>query len=243
MIFFQITRPFPPFSKTINPRLDLGSSRIRPRSRDTSPVGPLAKDHHYIKVYPYLSNCADPKSCPLVTECVSLPLRKPFRMTNHYPTAAIVDDHAHFRHTAARMLAMLGYAVILEVPNGMVFLDESAACSALPDFCLLDIEMPVMDGIVTARILRERFPQIKIVACTLGNDAAIKASMLEAGVHGFLLKQMEPEEMKKTIEEALGSSMHSFPPIWKPSLPPESKLPSDPVGNGAEIGIPSNPLM
>lgn len=118
-------------------------------------------------------------------------------------SVAIVDDHASFRHTAARLLTMLGYAVVLEAPNGMVFLEELAARSPLPDFCLLDIEMPVMDGIVTARLLRERFPQIKIVACTLGNDAARKASMIQAGVHGFLLKQMEPEEMKGAIEAAL----------------------------------------
>jgi DNA-binding NarL/FixJ family response regulator len=124
-------------------------------------------------------------------------------MKDERQTVAIVDDHDSFRYTAARLLTMLGYAVILEASNGMVFLQELESCTPLPDFCLLDIEMPVMDGIVTARLLRERFPQIKIIACTLGNDAARKASMLETGVHGLLLKHMEPEEMKRAIQEAL----------------------------------------
>jgi DNA-binding NarL/FixJ family response regulator len=124
-------------------------------------------------------------------------------MKDQRQTVAIVDDHDSFRHTAAGLLTMLGYLVVLEAPNGMVFLRALEACTPLPDFCLLDIEMPIMDGIVTARLLRERYPQIKIVACTLGNDTARKASMLETGVHGFLLKQMEPEEMKQAIQEAL----------------------------------------
>jgi DNA-binding NarL/FixJ family response regulator len=127
-------------------------------------------------------------------------------MKDERKTVAIVDDHDSFRYTAARLLTMLGYSVVLEAPNGMVFLQKLEACNPLPDFCLLDIEMPVMDGIVTARLLRQRFPQIKIVACTLGNDAARRASMLETGVHSILLKHMEPEEMKTAIQEALGKN-------------------------------------
>jgi two-component system invasion response regulator UvrY len=125
-------------------------------------------------------------------------------MKDERKTVAIVDDHDSFRHTAARLLTMLGYSVVLEAPNGMVFLQALETCTPLPDFCLLDIEMPVMDGIVTARLLRQRFPQIKIVACTLHSDATRQASMLGTGVHGFLLKHMEPEEMKTAIQEALG---------------------------------------
>lgn len=98
---------------------------------------------------------------------------------------------------------MLGYQVVLEAPNGMVFLQQLETRTLLPDFCLLDIEMPVMDGIVTARLLHARYPQIKIVACTLGNDPTRKESMLRMGVHGFLLKHMEPEEMKRAIKQAL----------------------------------------
>jgi len=124
-------------------------------------------------------------------------------MTDQRQTVAIVDDHASFRYTAARLLTMLGYLVVSEAPNGMVFLQQLETRTLLPDFCLLDIEMPVMDGIVTARLLKARYPQIKIVACTLGNDAARKESMLQLGVHGFLLKHMEPEEMKMAIELAL----------------------------------------
>ena len=128
---------------------------------------------------------------------------KPILMKDQRQTVAIVDDHDSFRHTATGLLTLLGYRVVLEAPNGMVFLKALETCTPLPDFCLLDIEMPIMDGIVTARLLRERYPQIKIVACTLGHDVARKASMLETGVHGFLLKQMEPEEMKSVLREAL----------------------------------------
>lgn len=118
-------------------------------------------------------------------------------------TVAIVDDHAFFREAARRCLTILGFKVILEAANGMLFLQQLEGCGSLPDFCLLDVEMPIMNGVVTARLLRERYPAIRIVACTLAWDEAKKADILRAGAHTILSKNMEPEEIKETFLRAL----------------------------------------
>ena len=95
-------------------------------------------------------------------------------------TVAIVDDHTFFREAARRCLTILGFKVTLEAATGMVFLQSLEGCGALPDFCLLDVEMPIMNGVVTARLLRERYPPIRIVACTLAWDEAQKSAILLA---------------------------------------------------------------
>ncbi|HEV2478651.1 MAG TPA: response regulator transcription factor [Puia sp.] len=119
-------------------------------------------------------------------------------------TVAIVDDHNFFREAARRCLTILGFKVTLEAANGMLFLQQLESCGALPDFCLLDVEMPIMNGVVTARLLRERYPTIRIVACTLVWDEAKKADLLRAGAHAILSKSMEPEEIRETFLGALG---------------------------------------
>lgn len=124
-------------------------------------------------------------------------------MTDSGRIVAIVDDHPTFRQTAARCLTILGYSVILEAPNGMIFLQQLENSPVVPDICLLDIEMPVMDGVATARVLRERFPQIKIVAYTLSPDNTRKESILRAGARGIISKYMDPEEIQKTLLQAL----------------------------------------
>jgi DNA-binding NarL/FixJ family response regulator len=124
-------------------------------------------------------------------------------MTPKRRTVAIVDDHLIFRQTATRCLILLGYSVIMEAPNGMVLLQQLETAKELPDFCLLDIEMPVMDGVVTARLLRDRFPGIKVVAYTLSPDNPRKESMFEAGARGILFKNMEPEEIREALQRTL----------------------------------------
>ncbi len=119
-------------------------------------------------------------------------------------TVAIVDDHTFFREAARRCLTILGFKVVLEAANGMSFLQLLESCGAPPDFCLLDVEMPIMNGVVTARLLRERYPAIRIVACTLHWDETKKADLLRAGAHAILSKNMEPEEIRETFLQALG---------------------------------------
>jgi DNA-binding NarL/FixJ family response regulator len=118
---------------------------------------------------------------------------------SHSLTVAIVDDHSIMREAANRYLTHEGFTVILEATNGMALLDLLETCSHLPDVCLLDIEMPIMDGYETARRLKEQYPSVKILAFTLSPDARKRARILEAGADNVISKESGPDSLKSAL--------------------------------------------
>lgn len=122
-------------------------------------------------------------------------------MNNIPPTVAIADDHSLIRDTLATFLLNEGYNVILQAGNGRHLLDQLLHKNLLPDVCLLDVDMPVMDGYETACYLRKHYPSIKILAITVFHNDKKKEKMLNCGAHGFISKTGEPEEWKKALRE------------------------------------------
>lgn len=110
----------------------------------------------------------------------------------------IVDDHSLFREGLKMLLSNLDYVDrIYEAENGQQFIDE------LPnhpvDIAMLDIEMPVMNGIQAARLAKKIAPDIKLIALSMYSDENYYLSMIEAGACGFLLKNSNFQEVEKAI--------------------------------------------
>lgn len=122
-------------------------------------------------------------------------------MNNIQLTVAIADDHSLMRNTLATFLLNEGYNVILQAGNGQHLLDQLIKKDRLPDICLLDVEMPVMDGYETACYLRTHYPSIRILAITVFLNDKKKEKMLDCGAHGFISKTGEPEEWKNALRE------------------------------------------
>ena len=118
-------------------------------------------------------------------------------------TIAIVDDHSLLRQAMSLRLTLLGYKVVLEAENGKEFLDQLPKLPAAPDACLLDINMPVMDGFETAALLRKDWPQMKIIFFTMHNSKSFMSKAKQLGAHGFLSKDATVDELKKTLVIAL----------------------------------------
>jgi len=114
-------------------------------------------------------------------------------------TMAIVDDHMMLRQAMSLRLTLLGYRVVLEAENGEDFLDKLAKLSDLPDVCLLDINMPVMDGFETATVLKANWPQIKIVFFSMHNSKSFINKAKKIGAEGFLSKDASLDELKKAL--------------------------------------------
>lgn len=121
--------------------------------------------------------------------------------------AIIVDDHKIFRESLAYLLAnQTNLEVLAQANNGWEFVDILKL--EKPDIVLLDIEMPVMDGIEATRRAISMYPDIKILVLSMHNDEEFYSSMIDLGVKGFILKEADSLEVKRAIEEVLGGSLY-----------------------------------
>lgn len=110
----------------------------------------------------------------------------------------IVDDHQLFRQGLKLLLSNLNYIDnVFEAENGQQFIEQLSKNKV--DIALLDIEMPVMNGIEAAKKAVEIHPGIKIIALSMYSDKNYYLSMVEAGACGFLLKNSDFQEVKKAI--------------------------------------------
>lgn len=116
---------------------------------------------------------------------------------------AIVDDHTLFRKGLSTLISELqSYSVLFEASNGKEFIEKIQG-SEVPDIVLLDITMPEMNGYETAKWIKTQYPEIRMLALsTMDSDDAI-LRMVKAGVHGYLMKNSELEELKTAFETVI----------------------------------------
>lgn len=110
----------------------------------------------------------------------------------------IVDDHEIFRNGLKMVLGKLSYVNLIgEAENGLEFLELLK--KGKPDIVLLDIEMPVMNGLEAAKSALEKYPDLKIITLTMFNDDEYIRSMMDLGVKGFLIKNINKDTLDKAI--------------------------------------------
>jgi len=114
---------------------------------------------------------------------------------------AIVDDHAMFRKGLAVLISSFpGYKILFGASSGKDFINQLDT-TKLPDIILLDINMPEMDGYETAEWLQINHPEIKILALSTMDTEIAVLKMIKKGAKGYLLKDIEPEELKLALDE------------------------------------------
>lgn len=115
-------------------------------------------------------------------------------------TVAIVDDHQLFR---SGLQFILGNEpdidVIIEASNGKLFL--SYLDNLKPDVVLMDINMPEMDGIETSKRAIEKYPDLNILVLSMYSDIDYYNTMIDIGVKGFILKDIENKELANAIRK------------------------------------------
>jgi DNA-binding NarL/FixJ family response regulator len=126
----------------------------------------------------------------------------------HVPTARliIVDDHVLVR---AGLLALLtiepDLAVVGEPANGQ---EALALCRHLQsDLVLMDIRMPVVDGLTATRLIREACPVTKVLRLTIAENPAYLAEAQQAGADGYLLKDATHQELVSAIWQVLAGRL------------------------------------
>lgn len=111
----------------------------------------------------------------------------------------LVDDHNLFRNGLKMLINTLsGFQVTGEAASGKEFLEKIR--NVKYDVILLDIDMPIMNGIEAAKHALLAYPDLKIITLTMYGDEAYFDLMIQAGAKGFLLKNSDIQEVKTAIE-------------------------------------------
>lgn len=110
----------------------------------------------------------------------------------------VVDDHALFRRGLVSLLEdMPEFLVVGEAGDGLQALELVTALQ--PDLVLLDVNMPRMDGVETVRALRDHKSKAHILMLTISQNESDLLGAIRAGADGYLLKNTEPEELRKAL--------------------------------------------
>ncbi len=114
----------------------------------------------------------------------------------------LVDDHQIVLDGIASVLeGVENYELVGMANNGRDAIQTARV--TMPHLVLMDIDMPIMNGITAATQLKRDFPEIKIIILSLHNEKAIIQNLIQIGVDGYLLKNSDKDEMLKAIDTVL----------------------------------------
>ena len=117
---------------------------------------------------------------------------------------AIIDDHDLLREGICQFLEEKGFETVFEAENGEAAMMKIEACEMLPDLCIVDVNMPIMNGFETVKTLRAKYPPLKFLAFSINDDEKDVVQMLQNGADGYILKGADPLELTKAIRVICG---------------------------------------
>jgi two-component system, NarL family, nitrate/nitrite response regulator NarL len=101
--------------------------------------------------------------------------------------------------------------VVGEAENGLEGVEKASAL--LPDLVVMDVEMPVMDGVEATRLIREQQPAVKVVMLTVSESDEHVFEAIRLGAHGYLLKDLRPEQLFDLIRSVMRNETPLSPAI------------------------------
>ncbi len=120
----------------------------------------------------------------------------------------LADDTALFRSAIAELVeGQDGLTVVGEAENGLEAVEKARALK--PDVVVMDVEMPVMDGVEATRLIREQMPGVKVVMLTVSESDDHLFDAIRFGAQGYLLKNLRPAEFYDLVRAV----MRNEPPL------------------------------
>ncbi|MET3292380.1 UNVERIFIED_CONTAM: DNA-binding NarL/FixJ family response regulator [Brevibacillus sp. OAP136] len=124
----------------------------------------------------------------------------------------LVDDHAVVLRGLQFFLSMQkDFEIVGEAENGKEALEKVASCQ--PDVVLMDMVMPVMDGIEATRLIKKTYPDVKILVLTSFSDQDYVLPALQAGAVGYLMKDMKPDQIVEAIRGSYSGNIQLHPDV------------------------------
>jgi two-component system chemotaxis response regulator CheY len=116
----------------------------------------------------------------------------------------VVDDAMFMRATVKRILESAGYAIAGEAENGELAVQSYMQLK--PDAVLMDITMPVMDGIAAAKAILAADPKAIVLMCTALGQQNLVIDAIKAGVKDYIVKPFQPERVLEGVGKAIGAA-------------------------------------
>ena len=114
----------------------------------------------------------------------------------------LVDDQPLFRTAISSLInAQDDFTVVGEAENGLIAVER--AHELKPDLIVMDVEMPVMDGVEATRLLTEQMPGIKIVMLTVSDSEEHLFDAVRNGASGYLLKDLRPDQLYDMLRSVM----------------------------------------
>ena len=127
--------------------------------------------------------------------------------TNSVIKVAIADDHALFRTGIKTALqARKDIQMVAEAENGMQLLNLLRHIQ--PDVVLLDIQMPIMDGLTALPEIKKLYPDIKVIMLSFLNDHSVISKMMEMGANSYITKESGAELIYEAIRGVYENDFH-----------------------------------
>jgi DNA-binding NarL/FixJ family response regulator len=128
----------------------------------------------------------------------------------------VADDHAVVRE-GLQLILREHFDIVGAVRDGRTLVREAQRLT--PDLVVIDISMPILNGIEATRQLQERVPWIKVVVFTMHADVTFAAELLQAGASAYVLKNAPIDEIKTAIQRVLAGEQYVTPQVGKEVFP------------------------
>jgi DNA-binding NarL/FixJ family response regulator len=124
----------------------------------------------------------------------------------------LVDDQPLFRGAIAALLASQpDMEVVGEAENGLIGVEMAGALR--PDLVILDVDMPVMNGVEAVKLIREQVMDVKVIMLTVSDYEDHVLDALRNGAHGYLLKDLRPEQLHDMIRSVMRNETPISPAV------------------------------
>ena len=125
-----------------------------------------------------------------------------------YIKVALADDHVLLRNALAALINSFGDCRVINESNNGKELVNFLKKGSIPDVTVLDLNMPEMDGFEVARFIQKNFSQVHVLMLTMYDSELSLIRLLQAGVKGFLKKDIHPSELKFAIHSVVNAGYY-----------------------------------
>lgn len=126
-------------------------------------------------------------------------------------TIAYADDHTLVRKAIINYISGNAHLLVdVEAENGQDLINKLEKSPKLPDLCLIDISMPVMNGFDTLIEVKKRWPEMNTLILSVFDDELYIIRMIMSGANGYLLKNCSPAELKNAIESVYNNGYYYY---------------------------------